>query len=257
MRSASEIVSRETLPVVIAAMEQLRLQLEAWGIGLDDSLLPHLEQYAHLLAEYNLANVIGTADQSQIITDHLVDSLSCLSFKDFDNAGSLVDVGTGGGLPGVPLGIARPGLSVTLLEATEKKVKFLRYVQEELGMWNMQLLNSRAEEVGKAPKYREAFQVATARAVAALPVITEYCAPLVQVGGTILALKGRLPDEELAQGVKAGSVLGLEFQKVLRLEYLKELRQKERRIVVFKKVAAISKSFPRRTGLAKKRPLGV
>jgi hypothetical protein len=69
-------------------------------------------------------------------------------------------------------------------------------------------------------------------------------------------MKGRLPDEELAQGVKAGSVLGLEFQEVLQLEYLKELRQKERRIVVFKKVAAISKSFPRRTGLAKKRPLG-
>lgn len=241
---------------MVTAIEQLRLQVEAWGIGLDDSLLPYLEQYAHLLAGYNLANVIGVADQSQIVTDHLLDSLSCLSFEDFDSAGSLVDVGTGGGLPGVPLGIARPGLSVTLLEATEKKVKFLKYAQEELRMWNMQLLNSRAEEVGKESKYRETFQVATTRAVAALPVIAEYCAPLVQVGGTILAMKGRLPDEELAQGVKAGSELGLEFQEVLQLEYLKELRQKERRIVVFKKVAATSKSFPRRTGLAKKRPLG-
>lgn len=241
---------------MVTAIEQLRLQVEAWGIRLDDSLLLRLEQYAHLLAGYNLANVIGTADQSQIVTDHLLDSLSCLSFEDFDGAGSLVDVGTGGGLPGVPLGIARPGLSVTLLEATEKKVKFLRYVQEELGMWNVQLLNSRAEEVGKEPKYREAFQMATTRAVAVLPVITEYCAPLVQVGGTILAMKGRLPDEELAQGVKAGSELGLEFQEVLQLEYLKELRQKERRIVVFKKVAATSRRFPRRTGLAKKRPLG-
>ncbi len=241
---------------MVAAIEQLRLQVEAWGIDLDASLLSPLEQYAQLLADYRSANVIGTTDQNQIVTDHVLDSLSCLFFEDLDRTSSLIDVGTGGGLPGVPLGIARPGLSVTLLEATGKKIDFLRQVQEELGIRNMQLLKTRAEEAGKESKYREAFQMATARALAALALVAEYCAPLIQVGGTLLAMKGRLPDEELAQGIKAGYELGLELQTVIKLEHITHLRQKERRLVVFRKVAQTPEKFPRRVGLAKKRPLG-
>jgi len=242
---------------VRAAIEQLRLQVEAWGIELDELRLPLLDQYAQLLAGYELANVIGTTDRYQIVIEHLLDSLSCLSFDSFDTGKSLIDVGTGGGLPGVPLGIARPGISITLLEATEKKVTFLRNVREELDLPNLRLLNARAEEIGRRSEYREAFEIATARALAALPVVAEYCAPLVKVGGTILAMKGRLAEEELAQGVAAGAELGLELRGVLEVKNSAELIQKERRIVVFEKVGATPKKFPRRTGLARKRPLGV
>lgn len=240
-----------------AVTEQLRLQVEAWGIELDESLIPLLDQYAQLLAGYELANVIGTTDRDQIVIEHLLDSLSCLLFEGFDRGNSLIDVGAGGGLPGVPLGIARPGLRVTLLEATEKKVKFLRHIREELDLQNMQLLNARAEEVGGRLEYREVFEIATARALAALPVVAEYCAPLVKVGGAILAMKGRLAEEELAQGVAAGSQLGLELRGVLEVKYSAELMQKERQLVVFEKVAATPKEFPRRIGLARKRPLGL
>ena len=240
-----------------ATAEQLRLQVEAWNLELDELQLPLLDRYAQLLAGYELANVIGTTDRDQIVIEHLLDSLSCLLFDGFDKGNSLIDVGAGGGLPGVPLGIARPGLSVTLLEATEKKVKFLRHVREELDLQNLWLLNARAEEVGRGSEYREVFEIATARALAALPVVAEYCAPFIKVGGTILAMKGRLAEEELAQGVAAGAELGLKLRGVLEVKYCAELTQKERRLVVFEKVAATPKKFPRRIGLARKRPLGV
>lgn len=239
------------------AIEQLRLQAEAWNIELDEVWLPVLDQYAQLLAGYQLANVIGTTDRNQVVTEHLLDSLSCLLFEGLNRASSLVDVGTGGGLPGVPLGIVRPQLRVTLLESTEKKINFLMNVREELGLRNLRLLNSRAEEVGRELEYREVFEFATARALAALPVVAEYCAPLVKPGGAILAMKGRLSEEELAQGVAAGSQLGLELRGVLEVKHSAELLQKERRLVVFEKVSSTPKKFPRRVGLAKKRPLGI
>lgn len=239
------------------AIEQLRLQAEAWNIELDEVWLPVLDQYAQLLAGYQLANVIGTTDRNQVVTEHLLDSLSCLLFEGLNRASSLVDVGTGGGLPGVPLGIVRPQLRVTLLESTEKKINFLMNVREELGLRNLRLLNSRAEEVGRELEYREVFEFATARALATLPVVAEYCAPLVKPGGAILAMKGRLSEEELAQGVAAGSQLGLELRGVLEVKHSAELLQKERRLVVFEKVSSTPKKFPRRVGLAKKRPLGI
>ena len=242
---------------MITATEQLRLQVEAWGIELDELRLPLLDQCAHLLAGYKLANVIGVRDRDRVVTEHLLDSLSCLLFEGLNRARSLIDVGTGGGLPGVPLAIARPELNVTLLEATEKKVNFLKYVREELNLQNLRLLNARVEEVGKGLEHREVFEIATARALAALPVVAEYCAPLVRVGGAILAMKGRLSEEEIAQGATAAPELGLELRPVLEVEYSAELAQKERRLVVFEKVAATPKKFPRRVGLAKKRPLGV
>ncbi len=240
-----------------AATEQLRLQVEAWGVELDETRLPLLDQYAHLLAGYELANVIGSADRDQIVVEHLLDSLSCLIFEGLNRGSSVIDVGTGGGLPGVPLGIARPQLAVTLLEATKKKINFLKHVREELDLQNLRLLSARAEEVGRDLEHREVFEIATARALAALPIVAEYCAPLVKVGGAILAMKGRLEEEELAQGAAAGSELGLELRGVLEVKYSAELTQKERRLVVFEKVAATPENFPRRVGLARKRPLGL
>lgn len=240
----------------MTAIEQLRVQARSWGIELDHSRLSLLGEYADLLAGYELANVIGTKDRKQIVLEHLVDSLSCLAAEDVQCNGSLIDVGTGGGLPGIPLSIACPELRVTLLEATEKKVRFLEYVKTELGLDNLEVLHVRVEDVGRKPECREAFDLATARALAALPVVVEYCAPLVRPGGKIVAMKGRLPEEELSQGIKASRELGAELHEVLKVDYRVQLPQKERRLVVLDKVRATPSRFPRRVGLAKKRPLG-
>ena len=114
------------------AQEQLRVQCKTWGIDLDWSRLRLLGAYAGLLAGYELANVIGTRDRDQIVLAHLVDSLSCLAPKGIQWDGWLIDVGAGGGLPGIPLSVALPDLRVTLLEATEKKVRFLEYAKANL-----------------------------------------------------------------------------------------------------------------------------
>ena len=237
-------------------MDQLHAQSREWGVELDSFQLALLSSYADLLAGYEHANVIGTRDREKIIVEHLSDSLSCLLIEDLRSGGFVIDIGTGGGLPGIPLAISRPELRVTLLEATEKKVRFLDYAREKLGLWNLDLIQGRVEEEGKKAAYRETFDLAVARALAELPVVVEYCAPLVRVGGKILAMKGRLTEEELCRGVAASRELGIEMSEVREVKYQAGLPQKERRLVVFEKVLATPEKFPRRVGLAKKRPLG-
>ena len=240
-----------------AAVERLRAQTSEWGIELEPSQLGLLSAYADLLANYEHANVIGIRDPARIFTEHLSDSLSCLLIKDLWSSRSAIDVGAGGGLPGLPLAISCPALRVTLLEATEKKVRFLNYVRENLGLQNLEIIQGRVEDKGKRAACREAFDFAVARALAELPVVVEYCAPLVRVGGQILAMKGRLPEEELSRGLVAAREVGVEVREVREVQYRAELPQKERRLVVFDKLYATPDKFPRRVGLAKKRPLGV
>jgi 16S rRNA (guanine527-N7)-methyltransferase len=239
------------------AIEQLRSQSEDWGIELDISQVRLLASYADLLSGYELANVIGTRDWNQIVLEHLVDSLSCLKVIDAQRDNCLIDVGAGGGLPGIPLSVACPDLRVVLLETTEKKVRFLDYVRAELKLENLKVLHARAEEAaGRESTFREAFDLATARALAPLPVVLEYCAPFVRIGGKVLAMKGRLQEEELIQGVAAARALAAELSETLEVDYRSQFPQKERRLLVFDKTGLTPASFPRRIGLAKKRPLG-
>jgi 16S rRNA (guanine527-N7)-methyltransferase len=256
MPVVSKRVSRETL-VMTPAIEQLQAQLKSWGVGLAHSQLSLLSVYADLLATYELANVIGTKDREKIILEHLSDSLSCLVPRCIRSGDSVIDVGAGGGLPGVPLSIGAPKIHVSLLEAVEKKVRFLEYARLELGLGNIEVLHDRAEDVGRKPEYSEVFDLATARALAPLPGVLEYCTPLVRPGGAILAMKGRLPEEELTQGVEASRELGIELREVQKVDFIAQLPQKERKLVIFDKVRATSDRFPRRAGFAKKRPLGV
>jgi 16S rRNA (guanine527-N7)-methyltransferase len=248
-------VSRETVSTMTQPLEQLQQQCSEWGLKLGSRSRTLLSSYADLLATYELANVIGTKERERIVLEHILDSLSCLTAERVTSAHSIVDVGTGGGLPGIPLAIARPELRVTLLEATEKKARFLEHVRIELGLPNLEILHIRVEEAGRDPRYRDAFEIATARALAALPVVVEYCAPLVRPGGQILAMKGRLSEDELSAGLAAARELGAQLREVREVDYRPQLPQKERRLVIFDKVAVTPNSFPRRVGLAKRRPL--
>lgn len=237
------------------AMQLLQAQLQDWGRFLEPDQLDLLHRYSELLAAYDEANVIGSKNVRTIILDHLVDSLSCF-VSGFELRGHLIDVGAGGGLPGIPLAIAQPKLHVTLLEATEKKVRFLHYAIEDLQLPNVNVLNVRAEDAGRNKALRDEYDVAVARALASLPVVLEYCAPFVKRGGSILAMKGRIEEQELVSGRRAAAALGANLLGVNQVLLRPELEQKQRHIVVFRKTASTPDGYPRRTGLAKKRPLG-
>ena len=247
-------VSRETL--VYMAIESLVRQAESWGIRVSAAQKEVLLNYARELASYDKANVIGTAEVEDIILDHVLDSLSCLIFAPLGRAGSLVDVGSGGGLPGVPIRILRLQMSVTLLEATGKKAHFLRQVVEKLQLEGVNIVNDRAETVGRLPEHRGGYDVATVRAVAALDVIFEYCIPLIKLGGYMVSMKGFLDEQEVEAGERAARVLGAKVCEVVKVPFLPEISDKQRNLVILRKFAETPERYPRKNGVPRKNPLG-
>lgn len=231
-------------------------QTELWGITLTSDQMTLMERFARLLESYRAANVIGPRSYDRIMEEHVLDSLSCLLVPSFEKAQSMVDVGTGGGFPGIPLKIARPSLNSALLESAAKKIVFVQGAVLGLGLEGVKIINARAEDVGIASANRAQYDVATSRAVSSLAVVAEYCVPLVHIGGQVVAMKGRITDSELEQGKHAASLLGAQVVDVLSVPLLTELRAEERCLVVLEKVQETPDKYPRRPGVARKRPLG-
>jgi 16S rRNA (guanine527-N7)-methyltransferase len=235
----------------------LRLQAAAWGLSLSPGCLARLEGYARLLRDYNEANVIGTRELRGIILDHVLDSLSCFLFRPLGMARSLVDVGSGGGLPGLPIKIVEPEVRATLVEATAKKARFLRRAVENLSLEGVEVTNARVEEIARTDAHRGVYDVATVRAVARLSVVAEYCVPLLRAGGHMISMKGRPEDEEIAEGERAAEELGARFSQLIKVPRLPELPKKERCLVVLKKLEETPGEYPRNVGVPAKRPLGM
>ena len=216
-------------------------------------------EFARLLASYERANVIGTRELSGILVDHILDSLSCFLFGPLGEAQRLADVGTGGGLPGIPIKISHPALQTTLIESTGKKARFLRYAVERLNLEEVEVLDGRVEEVARAGGYRGTYDVVTARAVARLSVVAEYGVPLLKVGGHVISMKAKLEtdEDELAEGELAAKRLGARVSEVLQVSHLPEVGAKERRLVILEKVSETPGKYQRKVGVAAKKPLGV
>jgi 16S rRNA (guanine527-N7)-methyltransferase len=168
----------------------------------------------------------------------------------------VIDVGSGGGLPGLVVALAREDLQVTLLEAVQKKVRFLEYAKQSLQVENATVVLGRAETFARDEAQRESYDVALTRAVASLPVVLEYCSPFVRVGGHVVAMKGAISEDELEKGLSAGERLGVEIEEVVRVQPFLGETESGRRLLVFTKSRATPERYPRRVGLAKKRPLG-
>ena len=239
-----------------SAKTVLRRQADHWEIELTLDQLSLLERYAQLLSSYALANVIGTRDYTAILLEHIADALSCALTGLLATNRQMVDVGTGAGLPGIPLKVVDPDLRLTLLEATAKKARFLETAVEELDLPGITIVNRRAEDIAATNENRDSFDIAVARAVARLPVVVEYCAPLVRPGGAIIAMKGNPTTQELDAGQRAAEEVGAELTTVRAVTFIPEMVQKERNLVVFRKTKATPRAFPRRVGLAKQKPLG-
>jgi 16S rRNA (guanine527-N7)-methyltransferase len=237
------------------SLSLLEEQAAAWGLRLDGGRRKHLLEYAGLLASYDRANVIGTRDLDGILLAHVLDSLSCFLHEPLLRAGRLADVGSGGGLPGIPIKIMKPDLTATLVEATGKKASFLRYALDSLSLGGAEVANTRVEDLGLA--HRGAYEVVTSRAVARLSVVAEYCVPLLESGGWAIAMKGRLEQDELSEGRRAVGVLGARVAGITKVPMLSAVGEKERNLVILEKIRETPARYPRRSGVVAKRPLGV
>ena len=237
--------------------ELLERQAELWGLVLGEGERERLLGYAGLLASYDRANVIGTKDFDRIVLDHILDSLSCFLFEPLYGGGRLADVGSGGGLPGIPIRIAKPDLETTLVEATGKKSQFLAHVAETMSLKGVAVANVRVEELGHSPVYRGAYDFATTRAVAHLAVVAEYCVPLLWVGGYAISMKARLGEAELSEGARAAGMLGAKITERIPVPFLPEISDRERQLVIIEKVGETHPRYPRKPGTPARRPLGV
>jgi 16S rRNA (guanine527-N7)-methyltransferase len=235
----------------------MEVQAAAWGLRLSHERRAHLQKYATLLARYDLANVTGTKDVERILADHVLDSLSCFLHEPLFRARRLADVGSGGGLPGIPINIMRRDLATTLVESTGKKARFLRHAVDGLSLKCVEVANTRVEDLGRTLAHRGAYDIVTCRAVARLSVVAEYCVPLLETGGCAIAMKGWLDPEELAEGYRALDALGAKVTKTMSVPMLSEVDEKERNLVILEKIRETPARYPRRTGIVVKRPLGV
>jgi 16S rRNA (guanine527-N7)-methyltransferase len=216
-----------------------------------------LEAFAWYLAELlrgsTRQNLTAVADPAGIAIKHFLDSLTLVPRLGAAAAGRMVDVGSGAGFPGLPVRIVCPGLRLVLVEATGKKAEFCRHIAEGLSLKGVEVLHARAEEVGRDPHHRQAYDVATARAVAALPVLLEYLLPLVRVGGRVLAQKGEHGPAEAHRSQRALELLGGRLRQLhpVELPGVAEARY----VVEIEKTAATPEAYPRRPGTPAKRPL--
>lgn len=241
----------------MGSRDLLEAQAATWGLRLDRGRSTTLLEYARLLASYDRANVIGTRDLDGVLLSHVLDSLSCFLHEPLYRARRLADVGSGGGLPAIPIKITRPDLATTLVESTGKKARFLQYAVDSLSLRGAEVANTRVEDLGRTQEHRGAYDVVTSRAVARLSVVAEYCVPLLEIGGHAIAMKGRLEPGELAEGNRAVEALGARVAEVTRVAILPEVGEKERNLVILEKIRRTPARYPRRSGMVGRRPLGL
>jgi 16S rRNA (guanine527-N7)-methyltransferase len=230
----------------------------ALGIALSAEQLAAFATYRALLLEWNARfNLTAITDPAQIVTRHFLDSLTVargVPRARWVGAPRLLDVGSGAGFPGLALAIAFPHWHVTALEATGKKITFLRHVAAALGLARVRVLEGRAEALAHAPAERARYDVVTARALAALPTLLEYCQPFARAGGVVIAPKKGELAAELEAGRRAAATLGGRLAPPLPIT-LPGL-EGDRVLVVVSQERPCPALYPRPAGAPRKHPLG-
>lgn len=210
------------------------------------------QAYAELLVEWNeKINLTAITEPKEIAVKHFLDSILVLKEMKVSQKASLIDVGTGAGLPGVALAILRPDLKLTLLDSLNKRLIFLSDLLEKLGL-HAELVHARAEEAGRKKEYRGKFDVATARAVATLPVLCEYCLPFLKVGGVFAAMKGPNGPEEMKSAKKAISLLGCDAVQCRSYELPEG---DARTLIQIRRTGSLPAAYPRQAAKIAKAPL--
>ena len=208
------------------------------GINLSEDQIEKLRIYYELLVEWNeKMNLTAITEPEDVALKHFCDSILLLSYADIPSGSSLIDVGTGAGFPSVPIKIVRDDIKLCLLDSLNKRLVFLQEVVDKLGLHEVTIVHSRAEDGAKDAKLREQFDFATSRAVAQLNVLSEYCLPYVKVGGAFLAMKGKYSEE------------------ISKVDTYNLIDSSERTIINIKKIAKTDKRYPRTASKIKSKAL--
>ena len=239
------------------------------GLGFTEGQIEAFRVYREMLLNWNSGiNLTAITDPEEVEIKHFLDSLllnqyplwrECFTQEEekpreaHPGAIRVVDVGGGGGFPGIPLKIARQSIELVILEASQKRVNFLQALISALALKDVYALHIRAEEAGRLPLYREGFDWAVSRGVAALPALLEYCLPLLKVGGYMAAYKGPAGPAEAEAGEKAAAALGGEMIDIHSASL--PGGRGERRILIYRKARPTAKRYPRKPGLPAKQPI--
>lgn len=218
------------------------------GPNISEEQIEKLEIFKDMVVEKNKVMNLTAIAEEDFYLKHFVDSLKLLDFENLE--GRVLDLGTGAGFPGIPLAIMLPDVDFLLMDSLKKRIGFLEEVVEKLGLKNVQLLHSRAED-GARKEFRESFDYVVTRALASLPVLLEYTIPYLKKGGVLYAYKGIKVDQEIEEAKKALEILGAGVEKL----YPYKLEDEDYRILKIKKSKTTPKKYPRRAGLASKEPL--
>ncbi len=231
----------------------LKTHAKEYGIEISDELSKKLEIYASLLRQWNeKINLTAILDDEGIAVKHFLDCLVVCKFANFKDGQKIIDVGTGAGFPGLVIAASNPNLQVTLLDSTGKKLKAVQDIAEKMGVTNIEILHSRAEEAGQNKMYREKYDFATARAVAELRVLSEYTLPFVKKGGSFISLKGAAALEEIDGATTALKTLGGKIEET----YEFSLPNGDKRALInVKKISQIPPKYPRVSAQIAKKPL--
>lgn len=236
--------------------EQFSQALAKQGFPLNAKQIAAFATYYQQLVTVNQhVNLTRITDESDVYLKHFYDSLTILfAFADFLPQGChLCDVGSGAGFPSIPLKIVRPDLKVTIIDSLNKRLKFLADLAQKLELTDLQLLHGRAEDLGQAKEWREQFDLVTARAVARMSVLSEYCLPFVKQGGYFIAMKGPKAKAELTAARTALKKLGGQVEQVQALTLPGD--DEERNLLLIKKVKPTPRKYPRQAGMPNKKPL--
>lgn len=237
-------------------IEQFQSELKKLQININEDQLKKFEQYYQALIEWNKKmNLTAITEKNEVYLKHFYDSLTIVKKFPFSLAEPLkiCDVGAGAGFPSIPLKIAYPDLQITIVDSLKKRITFLEHLAEVLELKNVSFYHDRAETFGRNKEHRAQYDIVTARAVARISVLSEFCLPLVKKGGYFIALKGSGGREELEEGKRAVTILGGKVREILSFQL--PIENSDRTIIHIQKVKNTPKKYPRKPGVPSKNPL--
>ncbi|MGF7049290.1 16S rRNA (guanine527-N7)-methyltransferase [Paenibacillus sp. DS2015] len=229
-------------------------RLQERGINLSEFQLEQFEIYFNELVSWNeKMNLTGITEREQVYTKHFYDSVSLAFFMDMSKVKNLADIGSGAGFPGIPLKICFPDLQLTIIDSLNKRITFLQNIVDQLKLSNVTLIHGRAEECGHKREHRDQYDLVTARAVAKLGMLNEFCLPFVRVGGIFAAMKGSDPSVEIQEATRSLKELRSEVKQVEK--FTLPIEEADRHIVLISKTGITPYKYPRNPAIIAKSPL--